>query len=249
MITNKLIIDGMTCDACVEKISEKLQSIPQVQSVEIDRMQKTASVHSLNGISLDQAKSSLKDLPKYKVSEAGASDLKTPPSAADIEIVESKFATYKPLILIFTYIFLVSFSYQVYLGSFNLHSFMNHIMGGFFIGLSFFKFLNLNSFAESFSSYDPFAQKIPGYGKVYPFIELILGLLFVAEIELLAANIITVVVLSITTFGVIKRLQTKSKFKCACLGAGFNLPLSYVTVFENVVMILMAFSGIIKFSN
>ena len=240
MTINKFIIEGMTCEACVEKITEKLKSIPQVQSVNVDLKGKTAVIESANGINLDQAKAVLKDLPKYKVSKINS-------TVASVTLVEeSKLKTYKPLIIIFTYIFLVSLSYQVYQGSFHFHIFMNHIMAGFFIGLSFFKFSDLNSFAEAFSSYDPLAQRISGYGKVYPFIELILGLMFVSEVGLLWANVVTIVILSITTFGVIKRLQSKSKFQCACLGAGFNLPLSYVTVFENVVMILMALYGLVK---
>ncbi len=121
-------------------------------------------------------------------------------------------------------------------------------MAGFFIGLSFFKFLDLNSFAEAFSNYDPLAQRISGYGRVYPFIELILGLMFISEVGFLGANIITIVILSVTTFGVIKRLQSKSKIQCACAGAGFNLPLSYVTVFENLAMIIMALYGLVKLS-
>ncbi len=242
MTTNKFSIEGMTCEACVEKVTEKLKSIPFVQSVNVDLKGKTAVLESENGINLDHAKAVLKDLPKYKVSEIGS-------AVAPTSLVEeSKLKTYKPLILIFSYILLVSVSYQIYQGSFHFHIFMNHIMAGFFIGLSFFKFLDLKAFAESFSSYDPLAQRIYSYGKVYPFVELILGLMFISEIGLLSANIVTIVILSITTFGVTKRLQSKSKIQCACAGAGFNLPLSYVTVFENVAMILMAFYGLVKLS-
>ncbi len=240
MTTNKFSIDGMTCESCVEKITEKLKSIPQVQTVKVDLKAKIAVLESPNGINLDQANAVLGDLPKYKISEIGS-------AVSPINLVEeSKLKTYKPLVLIFTYILLVSLSYQVYQGSFHFHIFMNHIMAGFFIGLSFFKFLDLKAFAESFSSYDPLAQRIYSYGKVYPFVELILGLMFISEIGLLSANIVTIVILSITTFGVTKRLQSKSKIQCACAGAGFNLPLSYVTVFENVAMILMAFYGLVK---
>ncbi len=243
MKTNKFTIEGMTCEACVEKVTEKLKAIPQVQSVIVDLKGKTAVIESQNGINLDQAKAVLKDLPKYKVN--GISSLAAPTSLVE----ESKLKTYKPLILIFTYILLVSASYQVYQGSFHFHLFMNHIMAGFFIGLSFFKFLDLKSFAESFSSYDPIAQRFLSYGFVYPFIEIVLGLMFISGISLSTANLITIIVLTATTFGVIKRLQSKSKIQCACAGAGFNLPLSYVTVFENIAMILMAIYGLVKLSS
>ena len=135
-------------------------------------------------------------------------------------------------------------AYQVSLGSFNSHLFMNHIMAGFFIGLSFFKFLDLKAFAESFSSYDPIAQRWLSYGYIYPFIELILGLLFIAGKFLLIANSATVIVLTLTTYGVYKRLQSKSSFQCACLGTTFNLPLSNVTIAENLIMIVMSLYSI-----
>ena len=171
--------------------------------------------------------------PKYKVSE-----LKN--QTPTVEKKESVLKTYKPLILVFTFVLLVSLAYQVSLDAFLSHLFMNHIMAGFFIGLSFFKFFDLNAFSKSFSSYDPIAQRWQGYGKVYPFIELLLGLLFVSGEMLLLASAFTILILSITTYGVYLRLQSKSKFQCACLGTGFNLPLSNVTITENLVMIAMA---------
>jgi hypothetical protein len=113
-------------------------------------------------------------------------------------------------------------------------------MAGFFLGLSFFKFLNLKAFSESFSSYDPIAQRFLNYGLVYPFIEFILGLMFISGKVLMIANAITIFILVVTTIGVVKKLQSKSQFQCACLGTTFSLPLSSVTVFENALMIMMA---------
>ncbi len=126
------------------------------------------------------------------------------------------------------------------LGFFDSHLFMNHLMAGFFIGLSFFKFLDLKAFAESFSSYDPIAQRWLNYGYIYPFIELTIGLMFIASLALPLANALTIFILSASTIGVYKRLQSKSAFQCACLGTTFNLPLSNVTIAENLMMILMA---------
>jgi hypothetical protein len=117
-------------------------------------------------------------------------------------------------------------------------------MAGFFIGFSFFKFLDLKAFSDSFSSYDPIAQRFPKYGYIYPLIELLIGLLFITGKALIIANALTLIVLSITTYGVFKRLQTKSDFQCACLGTTFNLPLSNVTIAENIVMILMSMYGL-----
>jgi len=50
----------------------------------------------------------------------------------------------------------------------------------------------------------------------------------------------TLVVLGIGTVGVVKSNLSKQRIKCACLGDVFNLPMSTVTIVENVSMLLMA---------
>ena len=239
MVINKFSVSGMTCQSCIETVTTAFKSIPQVSSVDINLSEGTAVIQSTAPISLLTVKETLASKPKYfienfssKVQSVESVNLATEPI--------SKFMTYKPLIVIFTFVLLVSLAVQAFASIFQFHLFMNHVMAGFFIGLSFFKFLDIKAFAESFSGYDPVAKRFLTYGLIYPFIELVTGLLFVSGSFLFAANIITVIILSITTVGVIKRLQTKIQFQCACLGTAFNLPLSNVTVFENVVMIVMA---------
>ncbi len=221
-------IEGMTCQSCVKTIKENLSSLANVSTVEVNLEKKSVVIEADRKIGLSEASSALITSPKYKVSDITA--IKK----------ESLLKTYKPLITVFSFILLASLAYQVSIGTFNSHIFMNHLMAGFFLGLSFFKFLDLKTFAESFSGYDPLAQRWLTYGFIYPFIELGLGLMFIANVALGVANLLTVIILSITTIGVYKRLQSKSKFQCACLGTAFNLPLSNVTIGENVVMILMA---------
>lgn len=230
-------IEGMTCQACVKVITEKISSISGITKVVVSLENKYVEILSTKKIDLSEVADVLSGLPKYKVFEFSN---KSNTAAIEVFKKESLLKTYRPLITVFGYILLTSGAYQISQVSFNFHLFMSHIMAGFFLGLSFFKFLDIKAFAESFSSYDPLAQRWLNYGYVYPFIELILGLLFVAQLALSFANAMTIVVLTVTTIGVYKRLQSKSKFQCACLGTTFNLPLSKVTIFENVVMISMA---------
>lgn len=228
-------IEGMTCQSCVKTIKEKISSISGVVKAKVSLEDGSVEILSKEKIDLKKVSESLSDLPKYKVSLIGNS-----PVIQKVSILK----TYKPLITIFSFILLISLAFQISSGFFQPHLFMNHIMAGFFIGLSFFKFLDLKAFAASFSGYDPLAKKWRAYGYIYPFIEITLGFLFVENRALLLANTMTIVVLSLTTFGVYKKLQSKSQFQCACLGTSFNLPLSNVTIFENVVMILMAVFGL-----
>ena len=69
---------------------------------------------------------------------------------------------------------------------------MLDFMGLFYIVFSFFKFLDLKGFPESFKMYDPVAKVVPIYGWLYPFIELALGLLFLMRIQIPIALIMLV---------------------------------------------------------
>lgn len=190
-------------------------------------------------IGLRELQAAFADLPKYKLDFFDEVQTST-------ELPQQKtfFQTYKPLITVFAYVLIFSLAYQASRDTFSVHMFMNHIMAGFFIGLSFFKFLDLKSFATSFANYDPLAKKWKTYGAIYPFIELTLGFLFIAHKYLLFANVVTILVLGITTVGVYKKINSKVQFQCACLGSGFNLPLSNVTIAENLTMVAMALVGI-----
>lgn len=238
---NKFYIEGMTCQACVEKINTRLKSLSGVVSSQVSLEEKSATVTADRTITSNEVKTLLSDLPKYTV-------LDQKPIVADIHksspAQKSKWKTYKPLLTVFAFILIICLSVQFSRGVFDRMLFMNHIMAGFFIGLSFFKFLDLKAFSESFSSYDPIAQKWLSYGLIYPFIEVALGVLFITGLLLPLANALTVLVLGLTTYGVYKRLQSKTQFQCACLGTAFDLPLSYVTIAENLVMIGMAIYGL-----
>ena len=104
----------------------------------------------------------------------------------------------------------------------------------------FFKMLDISGFATSFSMYDPIAIKVPYYGKMYPFLETILGLMLLLRFEVDIALLATIVLLGITTYGVTKTLLAKRAIKCACLGTALDLPMTEATFIENAIMIAMS---------
>merc|ERR1712224_1168815 len=117
---------------------------------------------------------------------------------------------------------------------------MRHFMAGVFIVFAFFKLLNLQGFANSYSMYDIVAAKWKTWGYIYPFVELALGLLYLTNIAPLVTNLSTFLILGISSIGVIKSNLDKRKIKCACLGDVFNLPMSTVTIVEDLSMIGMS---------
>jgi len=54
------------------------------------------------------------------------------------------------------------------------------------------------------------------------------------------ALVITLVILGLTTTGVVQSLLSKRKIQCACLGTALKLPMTQATFIENTIMILMA---------
>jgi hypothetical protein len=117
---------------------------------------------------------------------------------------------------------------------------LSHFMAGFFLVFSFFKLMNLKGFAEGYRSYDVVAKKVPVWGFVYPFIELGLGLAFLTSFQPLGTNIVTFLVMGISCIGVIQSILKKTSFQCACLGTVIKLPLSKVTLFEDLLMVAMS---------
>lgn len=112
--------------------------------------------------------------------------------------------------------------------------------GVFFITFAFSKLLNLQGFSTSYRMYDVIAAKWKRWGYVYPFVELGLGILYQINILPFETNIATAIILGINSIGVIQSNMHKRNIKCACLGDVFNLPMSTVTIVENLTMVAMA---------
>lgn len=147
------------------------------------------------------------------------------------------FSNYSPLITIIVFCLLIP---TAQIDPYDYSKYMDYFMGYFFIFLSMFKFFNLKGFVDGFATYDLITQKIRAYGYLYPFIELGLGLSYLSEHNLLITYVLTVLIMAISGAGVIKSILSGQKLKCACLGTSLNVPLSMVSVIENVGMGAMA---------
>jgi hypothetical protein len=84
------------------------------------------------------------------------------------------------------------------------------------------------------------AKRAPVYGYIYPFIELALGLAFLTGWNPTFTNWATLIVMGFSSIGVMQSVLNKQKIRCACLGAVFNLPMSTVTIVEDLLMVAMS---------
>lgn len=156
------------------------------------------------------------------------------------DLPDTSIGTYKPLIIIISFITGVTLLAQYPFTDFSWMLWMRHFMAGFFLVFAFFKLLNIEGFANSYQMYDIVAAKWRPWGYIYPFVELSLGILYLINIAPFTTNLVTVIVLGISSIGVIKSNLDKRKIKCACLGDVFNLPMSTVTIIEDLTMVAMA---------
>ena len=118
-------------------------------------------------------------------------------------------------------------------------AFMN-FMGFFFIQLSILKFFDIQGFVEGFSMYDIPTQRFKPYGYLYPFIELFLGLLYLTHWAPHLTYILTIIVMSVSAMGVFQAITKKREISCACLGTVIKVPLTTVSLIENLGMGIMA---------
>lgn len=246
MITQEIQVTGMTCEGCKYKVSHLLANINGVENVEVSLETKKVVFQTQKNLSLQFLAKIFEPYPKYQINNI--EDLSQPESKEQQKITEKQLSagfgtyieTYKPIFLIFGYITLVSCLVAVQKGNFSLMLFMNAFMGAFFLVFSFFKMLNLYAFADSYAMYDLVAKQWKGWGYVYPFVELGLGVAFVTNFNPIVTNWITLVVMGVSILGVLESVFNRKKIKCACLGAVFNLPMSTITIIEDGLMIVMS---------
>lgn len=219
----------MHCTACVNKIQTALSSVEGVYKVDVDFVSKSATITGT--AHPDVLIQAVKDV-DYESTIFDSSQEN--PKTETVSQIQELF----PLFLIFFYI--TVFSIIINRTNFQLDSFMYDFMGLFYIVFSFFKFLDYKNFPSTFSMYDPIAKTFPFYGWMYPFIETILGLLFLLRIQLFISLCVTITILGITTVGVTRSLMNKSNIQCACLGTALKLPMTKATFIENFIMIIMA---------
>jgi copper chaperone CopZ len=227
-MTQTFNISGMTCEACEYKIQHVFSQISSVKSVVAKHSDNSVTIETDKNINQETILEVLKPHTKYGLMTASVKQTNQ----------------YYPLFLIAGLItlvsFLTSFHARIYAYEhFEVRMFLHNFMTGFFLVFSFFKLLDVKAFAESFQMYDLLAAKLPVYGKIYPFIELGLGLLCLIHFQPNYVYWADIVIMTFGALGVIQSVVDKRKIRCACLGTVFNLPMSTITIIENSLMVLI----------
>lgn len=219
-------VEGMHCNSCIDKIRTALQ--PVAMSVEVTLKPPVVKLTATQPVSIEELNKRVASVGKYQL------------FPGDEEKQQGFFTIYYPLLLIIAYITGIACINNFSGTEINWHGWMNTFMAGFFLVFSAFKFLDLSGFAEAYATYDLLAQRCRWYGFIYPFIELGLGIGYLAQIMPIATYLITIIMMGFSSLGVLKALLEKRKIRCACLGTVLNLPMTTITFVEDVAMVVMA---------
>jgi copper chaperone CopZ len=233
-------VDGMTCGGCVKSVAAKLSTVASDVEVTLSPPQARLSAAA------DLTVAKINELMGGKYTFTPVADAAPAPSAARPavadEVAKTWFETYHPLLLIAGYIALASFAGTTAVGraGFDWSVWMTNAMAGFFLVFSAFKFLNLKGFAEAYATYDLGAKAWAPWGYVYPFLELLLGCAYLFRWNLAVTNLATILLMGFSSLGVIQALSKKQTIRCACLGTVLNVPMSTITLVEDLAMVAMA---------
>ena len=153
------------------------------------------------------------------------------------KVKESTLKRLTPVFYVFLFIFIFPLIRQI--SEVNGMLYMMDFMGIFFLVFGLFKLIDLPGFVMGFQEYDFIAKKFPIYGYIYPFMEIILGIMYLIGLMFLWQNILVIILASIGIYTAYKYIGHADEIECVCLGTIFKLPMTWVTLSENALMLIM----------
>ena len=158
------------------------------------------------------------------------------------KVRDSQEKSYRPVIALFAITALMALATSY---AFSGDAFTARALGWFIsfsmVVLALLKLQNLEGFSTMFLNYDLLAQRWVPYSSIYPFAEALAGILMISG----AFHWISIpLALFIGTIGAVSVFKAvyidKRELKCACVGGDSNVPLGFISLTENLMMIGMA---------
>lgn len=153
-----------------------------------------------------------------------------------------KATSYRPVIILFamTALMAIAAGYAATGSLFTLRA-AEWFIGFSMVVLSLLKLQNVETFATMFLNYDVLAKRWVPYSYIYPYAEGFAGLLMVAGVATWLSVPIALFIGAIGAMSVFKAVYLdKRELKCACVGGSSNVPLGFISLTENIMMVAMA---------
>lgn len=157
-------------------------------------------------------------------------------------VIDPKATSYRPVIALFamTALMALAVGYAVTGNLFTIRA-AEWFIGFSMVVLALLKVQNIESFATMFLNYDLLAKRWVPYSYIYPFAEGAAGLLMVAGALTWLSAPLALFIGTIGAVSVAKAVYIdKRELKCACVGGSSNVPLGFISLTENVMMVAMA---------
>ncbi len=158
--------------------------------------------------------------------------------------------TYQPVIAVFAVTFLMAITATWAMrGGLDIIRILELFIAFSMCVLGILKLQDLLSFATGFVQYDLVARKYVPYSYVYPFVEAGAGILMIAGIFTWVAAPAALIVSTIGALSIIKAVYIEKRdLNCACVGGGSEVPLGFISLTENLMMIAMSIWMLVKTS-
>ncbi|MEE4317787.1 MAG: glutaredoxin [Erythrobacter sp.] len=162
--------------------------------------------------------------------------------------VKSEGTTYRPVIALFALMALMALGAAfVATGEWVSILAAEWFVSFSMVGLAFLKLRDVESFSTMFLNYDLLARRWVPYGYIYPYAEGLAGVLMTAQMLDLVSIPLALTIGTIGAASVFKAVYIdRRELKCACVGGDSDVPLGFVSLTENLMMIAMALWMLLK---
>lgn len=156
--------------------------------------------------------------------------------------------TYQPVLAVLAVTFLMAISTTWAMeGNLDIIRILELFIAFSMCVLGILKLQDLQSFATGFVQYDLVARRYVSYSYVYPFVEAGAGILMIAGMLTWIAAPAALIVATIGAISIIKRaFIEKRDLSCACVGGGSEVPLGFISLTENLMMLAMSIWMMVK---
>lgn len=158
-----------------------------------------------------------------------------------VKTMKQEGVTYQPVIAVFSVTLVMALAIVYMLaGTVAFGMILHYFVGFSMCVLAILKLRDLYSFSNQFITYDLLAMRWIRYAYIYPFAEAFVGIGMISGIFVPVVAIIALVIGSIGAFSVFKAVYLdKRELKCACVGGNSNVPLGFISLTENLMMVGM----------
>ncbi|CDG51798.1 glutaredoxin [Vreelandella titanicae] len=158
-----------------------------------------------------------------------------------MSVPSAKETSYRPVIAIFVTALLIGLAISwVANGTLVAARMPEYAVATAMVLLGLQKLQDVESFSSMFLNYDLLAQRYVPYSYVYPYAETLAGVLMLAGAMLWLAAPLALFIGTVGAVSVFKAVYVdKRELKCACVGGSSNVPLGFVSLTENIAMVLM----------